>query len=59
MLMWTIIKRHKYNQLRKNLEMSTDCVRHDLLTDDEGIEKYVMNKFDFEWDFGDRLDDED
>ena len=52
-------KRHKYNQLRKNLEMSNESVRHDLLTDDEGIEKYVMNKLDFDWDFGDRLDDED
>lgn len=52
-------KRHKYNQLRKNLEMNTESVRHELLTDDEGIEKYVMNKLDFDWDYGDRLDDED
>lgn len=52
-------RRHKYFQLRTNLQMSTTSVRHDLLTDDEGMEKYVINKLDFEWDFGDRLDDED
>lgn len=51
-------KRHKYFQLRTNLEMSTTSLRHDLLTDDDGAETYTISKWDFDWDFGDRLDDE-
>lgn len=52
-------KRHKYYQLRTAMEMNTTSVRHDLLTDNEGMETYVMNRCDFDWDFGARLDDAD
>lgn len=52
-------KRHKYYQLRTAMEMTTTSVRHDLLTDNEGMETYVMNRCDFDWDFGARLDDAD
>lgn len=51
--------KNRYYQLRYNDTLRDMSLRHDLMVNDEGEPNYILNSVDFDWDFGDRLDDED
>lgn len=51
--------KNRFYQLRYNDKLMDENLRHDLLLNDEGEPNYNVNALDFDWDFGNKLTDED